>query len=92
MDIEQLKDTIREAFPDSEGRWWPRLGFIIAEFGHAYINVVKEELRRILPESASDVLKYLIGIPLLAFLWGVSGSFVWMIVSGLWKQVTGALL
>jgi hypothetical protein len=80
---EDLKDKIREVFPDRESQWWRRLGFISLEWGHAYINVWKEEIARypFIDERVADVLKYIFGIGSLVLLvilleWGCSGSLL----------------
>ena len=74
MDKEELKDAIRETFPDSSIKnAVERLWFTIVEVGHAYVNIFKEILAKVLSEELSDELKYLIsyGIPIfiIVLLW-----------------------
>jgi hypothetical protein len=64
MNTEELKDQIRQTFSDEDGDSFvfsiKRMGFILSELGHAYINVFKEFLVDIAnrSESVADKVKY----------------------------------
>lgn len=75
MNIEDLKDEIRNFFPDldEDGKVqlkvvWDRFVFASSEWGHAYINLIKEPMVKYgLSEWWADKLKYLIGLVIIPF-------------------------
>ncbi len=68
-EIEALKDKIRETFPDLDKNGkvqlnmvWARFKFSSSEWGHSYINLIKEPMKAIgISEKIADVGKYIIG-------------------------------
>lgn len=72
MTKEELKIAIRESFPDNSIKnAFSRLGFILIEVSHAYINIIKESIAKGIGEDLADELKYVIGylIPALILAW-----------------------
>jgi hypothetical protein len=62
MTKEELKDAIREVFSDTSIKNAVfRLFFLIAELSHAYINIYKEIMAKVLGEELADELKYIVG-------------------------------
>lgn len=72
MNVEELKDAIREAFPDTNViNSFKRFGFIVGELSHAYINIFKEVCFYVTEnERFSDKAKYFFAfvIPIAAIL------------------------
>jgi len=74
MTIEDLKDAIRMTFPDScIKNALDRMKFILIELSHAYINIIKEVIKKFSFEEFADETKYIVGyiIPAVLIIWWI---------------------
>lgn len=72
MTKDELKDVIRETFPDTSIKnAVDRFIFIVGELSHAYVNIIKEILAKWLGEDLADEIKYILGygLPAIILFW-----------------------